>query len=174
MASPNTTPSGLISFMCWVMHDPTTNRNFHADEVEVMNQFGLDDATKDQILKIGEHHDDSQGRDLAEQLFDVHLLEPFLEIWTTSIASSVSQPPNKSGWISLMYYARYDEAANITFRGDPSQIMTSFGIMESDAIKNIKKIAQAPGAPAAKDAAKYIFKTYVVGEFLETKSPKFW
>lgn len=175
MASTNAAnPSGLISFMCWVMYDRDTNEDFHSNERAVMNNFDLDQGTQEQIIAIGQVHGKPEAKQEVEEFFDSYLLGPFLDIWTAQIASSQSQPPKNQGWLSFMYYASWDKATNSAFRNRPDDVMAQFGLTDPTAVGKIKLIAEDPGKPEAKDAAQYIFNNYVVDELLQTKPTKFW
>jgi len=165
---------GLISFMCWVMYDSKANGEFHSNESKAMDEYKLDGGTKGQIIRVGEVHGKPQAREEARKLFADHLLRPFLEIWTAAVESSVSYPSAKPGWLSFMYYVRYDKETNLEFRNKPKDVMARFGIADPAAISKIEQIAKNPQGQGAEGAARAIFTDYIVDELLRATVPRFW
>lgn len=73
--APKQPPKSLLSFLYHIRYDEQVRRDFHEDEIEVMERFGLPEQLQDLMRAIGRQETGSAGGALPEwkHLLDVYL-----------------------------------------------------------------------------------------------------
>jgi hypothetical protein len=174
---------GVISMLYWGTYHGDIQSAFHMDDTQGMDFFQITDEGARELIKgIGKVHgdplhtnpQDPQVRGLCKEFFDRHLVDEFLEIWTTEIAGTEPlSTPVPRGLMPFMYWVRHQYTMNQAFRQNPEVVMKRFGLA-SGARSLIMEIGAHHDKPEGRERAKALFEQHLVDEFLRVEQPAFW